>query len=533
MTVDSRRTIPGLSPLQIFGIASSLLAAIYLVVHIMAARPGHDQSWYLFGAARILSGVTPYGPQLAETNPPLILWLSALPVLLSRALHIDTTTALRLLVIFAIFAGALWSVRLIRRTDRASHNGFALLFGCAIVLITLCSGYNDFGQREHLFVILSLPYILAASSAACAAISTASVLSLIERIALGLAAGIAVSLKPQELVVLIALELLLAFFTRSLRRALSAEFVSLVLTCVIYLALAHVLSPLYQAQMVPLLLNTYWAFGTVPALVLALSLEKLYFAIVLLAILGFVLRGQIGTLRVVLALLVCSFAASIAYDVQHVAWFYHRLPCQMFLLLAAAWMCLELLLRFEETYFSNTRVAMPVVCVLLVLELGIVVTHLHPGAGRPDDAALDRILAQYPRSTMVYVFSTNLGSFATAYEHHLNWGSRFAHLWMVPAIVENEQPPQHPTAMFKRLPPATLAHLAQTQRSASSEDLDRWQPSVVLVRHCSPERPCMALESYNFEILPWLLESPAFAASWSHYRLQTPGPDYDIYARMR
>src|ERR1700677_3424287 len=72
------------------------------VVRVLNAPNGHDQSWYLFAAQRLLLGAKPYGPFLADTNPPLILWFSTPPPLLARLLDIEPNTGLRLFVLLMI-----------------------------------------------------------------------------------------------------------------------------------------------------------------------------------------------------------------------------------------------------------------------------------------------------------------------------------------------------------------------------------------------------------------------------------------------
>src|ERR1700744_385756 len=45
---------------------------------------GHDQLWCLYAAQHVMDGTRLYGPELLESNPPLILWLSMVPAALSH-----------------------------------------------------------------------------------------------------------------------------------------------------------------------------------------------------------------------------------------------------------------------------------------------------------------------------------------------------------------------------------------------------------------------------------------------------------------
>jgi hypothetical protein len=115
----------------------------------------------------------------------------------------------------------------------------------------------------------------------------------------------------------------------------------------------------------------------------------------------------------------------------------------------------------------------------------------------------------------------------------LNWSSRFPALWMLPAIIQNEQGATGPPAPFKKLPALTLARLADLQRTETVEDLNYWKPSVVLVEHCTVDDPCQSLEDKNFDMAAWFLQSPAFADAWSHYQRQQSLPSFDLYTRIR
>jgi hypothetical protein len=490
---------------------------------------GHDQVSYLFEAQRFLSGAEPYGPQLSETNPPLIIWFSAIPVQLAHWLHATPQTVFRALVFLMLMGCTAWSVALLRRSPNAAFaNPLGLyLFGAAILLTGLVPGRYDFGQREHLLVLLLVPYILAVAS------STASLLPLAERCASGVAAGIAIWFKPHDALILIALELFLALRTRSLRRLRATEFLALVLTCVVIFALVLIATPLYCKQTVPLLFDTYWALGTKTTLALALTL-KLYLPLVcILFLLGFLLRKTMRDPAFFTALLLSSLAASVAFDLQHTDWVYHRYPHQAFLLLAMAYVPIDLLTpQFERLTADSRRrrrIAITAFGALSLILFIIVTQRPFP----PYVADLDQIYSRYPPSTTVYVFTTRVPPLATAYNHNLTWGSRFAHLWMMPAILQNELGASPPPAPFKRLAPETLARIAALQRAQSTADLNYWRPSVVLVERCNQDNPCQGIEGKTFSMLDWFLQSPQFTQAWSHYQQRpSPSPIYDLYIRV-
>jgi hypothetical protein len=145
---------------------------------------------------------------------------------------------------------------------------------------------------------------------------------------------------------------------------------------------------------------------------------------------------------------------------------------------------------------------------------------------------MDKLLASVPPHTSFYLFSTSEVPFHDIVQRHLDWTSRFGHLWPLPALLLNENPPAQPVYAFRKLSPQRLAELETYVRTAVAEDLDSGRPAVVLVEHCSPEHPCQAVRADNFSFLPWFLQSDRFASAWSHYRQQPGSANFDVYTRV-
>ncbi len=514
--------------LATFLICSAIALFLWRLVRFFIYPIAPDQISYLVEAQRVLSGVKPYGPHLAEVSPPLIIWFSTLPVLLGRWMHGSPVFFLRLLVTAMIFGSIAWCVRIMLRSTALAGPVAAGLLGCAVLWIEFMIGPFDFGQREHLLIILILPYVLATATGAVDRLSVA------ERCALGVAAGMAIWFKPQDTLILVGLELALSVRTRSLRRVIAPEFLAMVSASSFVLALAY-LTTGYLKTALPLLVDTYWAFGTMNTVALALSLRDymLIVAAMLLAIL--LLRKSLRDPATFVTLLMCSVAASFAYDIQHTDWPYHAYPHQALLELALAYLLIDLLCPVIRKLTSDSRLINRMALVasaLMAVLLCFIAVHpriLHSNPKRLEGNELDRILSQYKPLTTVYVFSTSEAAQASAYNHGLNWGSRFAHLWMLPAIIQNELGPTGRPAPFKQLSPEKLASLASLQRTQSAQDLDYWRPSVVLVQQCTVERPCQGLDGKNFNMISWFQQGPQFAAAWSHYQRQTAIDGYDVY----
>jgi hypothetical protein len=391
----------------------------------------------------------------------------------------------------------------------------------------------DFAQREHLLIILIVPYLLATATGAVSRLSTA------ERCALGVAAALAIWFKPQDTLVLVTLELFLAIRGRTLRRIYAPEFLGLILTSSIVLLMVRIFTPLYIKDVYPILLDTYWALGTHSAMALAITTAR--FLLLALAMLGacLLLRRYLRDAATTVALVLASIAASVAYDVQHTQWNYHSFPHKALLLLALAYLATDLLLPLIERLTASERLVRRMVytsCGAVVALLGLLAVHNVPrlvGPWTTESLALDPYFARLQPGTTVYVYSTGVLALSSAYNSHMNWGSRFAHLWMLPAIIQNELGPNGPPAPFKRLSSEREMQLAKILRTDCAEDLNYWKPTVVLVEQCNPKHACQGLEGKTFDMLPWFKQSPEFAAAWAHYQQQESFKDFDVYTLAR
>jgi hypothetical protein len=519
-------------PRRLFTIVLSAWTALFfvrLLAELIYSSPGHDQNWMICAAQRTLSGAKLYGPQISEVNTPLIMWFSMIPALLSRLLHLAPDQVLKLLVLAMICGSAAWSVRILRNAGWATSPASVYLLLCALLTgETWLSGYN-FGQREHLVIILILPYILSAASGA------ASKMAFPERCALGFIGGIALCFKPQQVLILVGLEIFLAAWNRSLRRLVGPDFLCALAAVFAYIGSVSLFAPLYF-KIMPILLDTYSSFASTTTWALIKDNQAFLILFLQILIIFILQRRRLRFAALPGAMLACSIASAVAYYVQHAGWYYQEIPQIAFLILAALFILLDFppvltnLIdgwRFTPAFILATSAML---CLAVPLQFHFERAAERRASGNPIYPSA--VFAQYPPRSPVYVFSTNVSDAFPAVSHdHLVWASRFPALWMLPAIIENQSAEAGGPPPAKRLPPQVVEQLANLQRAETTEDFRRWKPVVVVVKKCPAGIYCHGLDRYNFDPLPWFLESPAFAAEWSHYRLQQVHGIYSVYVR--
>ncbi len=506
------------------------LVSVYLINLVIHTSEFCDQSWYLYAAQRVLSGIQLYGPQLVETNPPLIIWFSTIPVFLAHLLHLDPYSALKLIVVALIGGSVVWSGRILRASGMVSSPVlFYLCLGSLLTAEIYLFPYA-LGQREHLLIILLLPYVISAIAPGTSRLAVA------ELCAIGVAGGIAICFKPQQVLILAALEIFLAIWTRSLRRLASPELICAVLTIFGYIAVVRLAAPLYLGTIVPILNNTYWAYGPCSTWYLiktAPLFDFLFLATIAIFVLG------IRKLRFAIAsgaFLASTLAATIAFYSQHISLgSYRDYPQHAFLLLAIFSITADLLspALLASWKFDSTFAVGLSILVLLLVPLTI---SSHGGADSKEANASSptAILKSYPPKTPVLALSPDIADgFPVVLQHHLVWASRFPHLWMLPAIIQNEVAEHGGPVPRKVVPREAVARLAAMQRIDTAADLRNWKPEVVVVRNCTKQNPCYAMEGLTFDPLAWFLRSPDFATEWANYRSRKRYHDFDVYTRIR
>jgi hypothetical protein len=217
----------------VFAMAAATLAAA------QARMPHPDLAFYLYAAGRVLDGAVLYR-DIVEINPPLIIWLNVPAVRLARLLSISDILAYRLIVSLVIGVMLLLCHRI---ASRIRYQGKTL--GTPYLLLVLWFALfplagHDFGQREHLVLALLLPYLLLAVARVQGTPGPVS-----ETLAVGMLAGVGLSLKPPFLLAWLAIEGFRRAQAKADRWRMTPELLGTLLAVACYLAAVVALTPDY------------------------------------------------------------------------------------------------------------------------------------------------------------------------------------------------------------------------------------------------------------------------------------------------
>jgi hypothetical protein len=495
---------------------------------ILALLPaaGHDQMWCLYAANLMLHGAKLYGPQLFESNPPLIVWLSLVPSAAAGWLHLPPTALGKLFVVTleggvaAVCLGMLRNLRpMLSRTTVC-----ALAFVYLAVFAVMPA--RDFGQRDHILALLCLPYVIAAALDAVGRPATG-----LTAISIGLAAGVGIALKPHQVLIPIAIEsvLLVLHRKRSAVFRLRPEPMAIAACGLAYLLAIRHFAADYLTQVVPVLRDTYWAFGHLswPQLVDE-SAQLHILAAVTLAAWFATRRHQASPLATLL--IVAGIASTLAYYLQGTGWYYQQLPALSFFTLALTFLTID---AASQRNLTMPQWAHKAAIALCLLALGLT-THFSgypftPARSFPIDTPDPTFFAGLAPGTPVATLTTTVDyTVPPVVKYHLTLAQRYPHLWMLPAILRSEHPQGEPPK--RPLPPARVAELDALQHAAMREDFARWQPRLVLVERCQdPAVHCQVLEDRHDDLLAWFLRDPAFRDIFAHYHYARSSGAFDAY----
>jgi hypothetical protein len=397
-----------------------LISVVWAVLFVALRSPLKDDiAWLLYVARRWMAGRELY-IDVVEVNPPLIIWISAVPLQIARWLAVGTQFVVMPAFVSAVLGCAWWAARLLRGRGGMFAQGLPVFAAIGTTLLILPA--TDLGQREHLLVAAFLPYLVLFAQTLEGRRTT-----WIAALAAGVLAGLGCALKPRYAGVFAVLECL------ALMRGLRPWRVMPIAagaTLLGYAGLVAVVCPAYLQRAVPMALALYGATD-VPLLDLlsdsALLLAGEGVAIYLL----WLRRRSLTDYNLMLTLVVFAATSTAVCFVDGKDWYYHRLPATVATVLALVlWTATELVQR-------RWRIRLPLVagCVAVAIFCGSSIQRLEPNAAEavePKQSTVDRLetilRAQHARTYIAFSEWIALG-FPVVNETGVTWASRFDSMW--------------------------------------------------------------------------------------------------------
>ena len=398
-----------------------LLAAVIGVVLFVSLRSPlkDDIAWLLYVARRWMAGRELY-VDVVEVNPPLIVWISAIPIGLAQWFGVDSQTIAMPLFVAIVLGFVWWGANLLRSYGGVFANRAPVFAVIGSVFLIVPAG--DLGQREHLLVAGFLPYLLLLAQS-----MDGKRASRWTYLAAGVLAGLGCALKPRYGAAFAALECLA--LTAGLRpwRMMTLAAGAALLG---YAGLVAVICPAYLQHAVPLALALYGATD-VPMITLLTQSGLLIGGQVIAISLLWLRRRKIRENTLMLTLVVFAATSTVICFVDGKDWYYHRLPATIITLLALLlWVVTEQ--RADRRLFRLPLIG----AVVTVAVMGFVsIQRLEPevmAALEPRATTVQRleqiIRTEHARTYVAFSEWIALG-FPVVNETGVAWASRFDSMW--------------------------------------------------------------------------------------------------------
>ncbi len=285
-----------------------------------------DVSWLIHASQQMLRGGT-YAGAFLETNPPLILYLYLPVVLLKEFTQLNVVIALRIYV-FTLSATSLWLGSLYLKKLFSTRQDISALLLTCLSVIYLILPLSDFGQREHLTVLLITPYLF---------LITARLKNIDVRLTglIGTLAGLGYCLKPFFLVIFVMNEIYIWRRKRTIQACIRTETAAVILTSWLYLMVIYYLHQDYLTVILPLIAPSYYTLYTQT---LSHMLYQPASVFTYCTILFYLMHRKIMDSDLSSVLLISMLGFWLIYISQRTDWYYHELPSLSYALLIMSYL---------------------------------------------------------------------------------------------------------------------------------------------------------------------------------------------------
>lgn len=337
-----------------------LLTLIFISAWCMQASLflNWDVSWIIHSSKRFLAGAT-YSQNFFDFDPPLILFLNVPVVFLMQFFPIDI--ALRI-YIYSLIAFSLWlthfSLKKIFNTEPRYITIVTITLACILLYLPL----YDLGQRDHLMLILGMPYFFLVISRLYQHQSSVFYACMI-----GVCAMLGFDIKPFYLLAPLFIEIYFMLTTKSLWSWVRPEIMTMAFLTCIYVGLIFYLTPDFIHVIVPFALRLKYISYYYPWYLVALVTIVIFCMFTFIFYLLIRPNTWFKRMNDVLALILLAFI--LTYNLQGTSWYYHLLAPYTISLLLLTILLAQILEKSANAKWNYCALSLfATVCIALLVE---------------------------------------------------------------------------------------------------------------------------------------------------------------------
>lgn len=525
MDKDRLTAQPRLSTwLLITAIFLLFLSSIVLESHLFMSW---DVCWLLEATQRLLAGGT-YMHNFVEINPPMILFLYSLPVLVHQHLSLTLPIAFRSSVYCLALVSLVLSNHCLKQQLHHKHPYYRIFFTLVLCFLLVIFPTSEFGQRENLLMMLTLPYFIHVAMRLRQRCASKWML-----IVIGLLAGIGFSIKPYFLCAFFLVELLLMLRLKQWFSWIRVESMMVAVVVVLYVLSIWLFTPSYIKMILPMVSRLYLnyqldSWGVL--LVNPLTLVPLGAALLYLTVRA---RCEHPNLLSVFAVGMVGFF--VAYFLQGKVWFYHTIPMITMGVLVAVIVSPDVITSIktshEKTIVQQVLIWAGLSLFVLVLIIPFFMVYQRATAfmalkrGPNTTTQLIQYAKQHAKGGSLMLVSSYSppGQIVPVYSG-VKSASRFPDFWPVPGILR--------LALDEKttLQEHEIKHDKHFVLDAMAQDMKNNSPVLVFI-DTSPN-PLYFPKGVRFNYLTFFNQSPAFKKLLRSYEFQTKIGRFAVYRKV-
>lgn len=484
-------------------------------------------------AQRVLEGKLPY-VDFIDVTPPATTYLSVIPVLLAKLLSADVIFVFSMTVL-ALVAWSSWMVRKIVRRSGTVYDetqlGMMLFVWTLFSLLMFKRGY--FGEREHIFVLLFLPFLVVRWLRA----QDAEISSLTALI-VGFAAGIGTCIKPYFVLVALVPELYWLLHSRKpglFRPEIGAYVCAGALFALHLFLLPDSVTRNLFGRWLPLILDRYGVYNC-DVMHLLVRRDFLFAAAAIIGPFLVKLNGTESLGGFARPVAMSVLGAAMAFLVQHKGFSYQLFPAVGLAAVGITIIAYELIAVYMAHYWNFDRhktIAAKLICTVMfsVASIFLVLVAVRAITKVPESHSstpLAQAIEELSRrDDAVLVISPAVGA---SYPMLLQLGrkpaTRFANIFWIGMLYPNT----------KTAPDGEFPYRSQGQATPEealllgelAEDIHTFRPTLVVIPNQSYCHGCPT----GFNILRYLEKIGFMANMLKEYRLVRTLPDFNVYIRL-
>ncbi len=485
---------------DVIATATAVLFLVQAAIRFTSHLSG-DVAWYLYAAGRLLDGATLY-VDLIEVSSPLGLWLAVPVVWLARLVALNPIAVLKSVLLFLTLVSLVLSERLLRLAEDVPAAKRNLLLILVAALLLFLPG-ADFGQREHLAIVLLTPWLFLQWHR-FADRPVPMPLAVI----VALLAGPGFLVKPHFVFAFVAILLVVSAIGYNWRNAVRVEQLIVFALLAGYIAAAqYLLVRRFDMSILGTLAYVPFYGEPLAGMLRAFALPAL------LAIVAAIAAGRIDerlSLLQILAIVagvIFVFGAAIQVGLG-----YQFLPARYFFALAVAIGLVGVTGQGGDRY-AGLVLALAATTLVFVFGSALWLQRAeYRGA-----AFAEAIAREAPEAKAIFIASNRVDdAFPLVVERELVWSSRFARQWLhrfvATTLARDAATPDHPISAF--------------MIDSVMDDLETVPPDIIFIERQEAAAPRDAFDHLGF----WQRDA-RFDGIWAVYEVRAPIEGFDVYVR--